>query len=95
MICCKWLKTSLENMNQNGITIVPRERFGGRFFVVRFRWVDPHIWEGLSSQLPQMTPFATAGEKAIIHCPGCGANLADWIQAYPADYESLLAKVID
>jgi hypothetical protein len=95
MPCCGWLKLKAEYMNQNGMTVVPRERFGRRFFAVRFRWVDPLFWEKLSGQLPQMTPFATAAEIAINHCPGCGAPLAGWIQQNPEEFGALLAQVVD
>jgi len=95
MICCKWLQIALENMNMNGITVVPRHSFGRRCFVVRFRWVDPALWNKLSGQLPQMTPFATAGEKAINYCPGCGTNLEGWIAEHEDEFDALVPLVID
>lgn len=95
MLCCKWMRTSVKNMNMNGITVVPRERFGGRIFVVRFRWIDPLLWEKISGQLPQMTPFATAAEIAVNHCPGCGKDLNEWIQENPDEFKELLTQVLD
>lgn len=95
MDCCIWMRTKLGNMNMNGITVVPRERYGGRFFVVRFRWVDPVFWEKLVQPLPQMTPFATAAEIAINNCPGCGANLSELIRDNPAQFDALLNTVVD
>jgi hypothetical protein len=82
-------------MNGNGMTMVPRKRFGDRYFVIRFRWVDPVLWKRLSDQLPQMTPFATAGEMAVNHCPGCGTKLSDWIQQNQGEFEELCDQVVD
>ncbi len=82
-------------MNQNGITIVPRQKYGDRYFAVRFRWVDPELWQRLSDQLPKMTPFASAAETGINCCPGCGTRLDEWIEANSALFDELLEKVID
>ncbi len=82
-------------MNQNGISIVPRHKYGDRYFVVRFRWVDPVLWKGLSKVLPQMTPFASASEKGINCCPGCGKDLTRGIEENPALFDRLLSEVVD
>lgn len=94
-MCCKWLENLVGTMNTNGISFVPRARFGDRYFAVRFRWVNPQLWQSLSQQLPQMTPFATAGECLVNHCPGCGTKLDDWIAAHPTEFDTLLSQVID
>ena len=95
MICCKWLQIALDNMNANGISVVPRHSFDRRCFVVRFRWIDPALWKDVSAQLPQMTPFATAAEKAINFCPGCGTNLDPWIAEHEREFDALVSQVID
>jgi hypothetical protein len=95
MLCCARMKLEIENMNQNGITIVPRMLAGRRCFVVRFRWVDPALWQRLGHQVPQMTPFASAGETGIRHCPGCGASLEEWAERNALEYDEILTRVVD
>lgn len=92
---CEWFRNALDTMNQNGVTVVPRVRHGGRYFSVRFRWVDPVFWESLERELPQMTPFATEAELAIAFCPGCGENLARWIETHEEEFLALVARVVD
>lgn len=94
-VCCEWLRVALENMNTNGITIAPRHKFGRRCFVVRFRWGDPVLWKKLGSSVPFATPFATAAERAINFCPGCGTNLDDLIAKDRDAFDLMVPEVID
>jgi hypothetical protein len=94
-VCCDWLRVALENMNMNGLTVVPRHKFGQRCFVVRFSWVDPNLWKRLGSTLPPSTPFATAAEKVINFCPGCGTELDEIIARDRDAFDLLVSQVID
>lgn len=68
---------------------------GRRYFVMRFRWVDPSLWAKLGKELPQMTPFASAGEVGVRHCPGCGADLKRWAEEHPNEFDAMLRQVVD
>lgn len=94
-MCCAWMQNSIQIMNESGITTVPRRRLGADYFAVRFRIMDPGKLTQLSSHLPVGTPFTSAAEMAINHCPGCGASLAGWIVEHPDEFEILLGQVID
>ena len=86
----------LADMNTNGVTVVPREpRRGVRFFVIRFRWVEPGLWAKWGRRIPQMTPVASSSEFMIHYCPRCGASTDAWIRDNDSAFSELLAQVVD
>lgn len=94
-MCCEWMSNGLKRMNDSGVAPVPRREFGHDIFVIRFRSMDIDAVARLSSYLPSGTPFASGGDLAINHCPGCGVRLSDWISDHPEDFEEILRQVID
>lgn len=95
MMCCEWMTNGVKRMNDNGITVVPRREYGARYFAVRFRAMVPELWDAVSMQLPKGTPFAKGAEVGINCCPGCGANLAEWILHHTDVFDELVSQVVD
>ncbi len=99
LICCVFLQNKMQQAGEKGTSILAYRDGAWRQFISQARPFEPDVvekhcvsgtWPDLRDSRGHPVPFVIAMDMPLRYCPGCGANLEQWIAENPTRFDALV-----